>query len=402
VPDRGTPGYPTSSGDTATAAFRGAAGVREDVGAPRYDLRTGRPDLSTFPRTAWAAAVTRALRTLPDAALGYGDPRGLPVLRETLAQYLGRVRGVVADPADIVVSGGIYEGLGLLWRALAERGVTRVAVEDPGWHGQRRGVEHAGLEAVPVPVDDRGLVVDALPGDVGAVVVTPAHQFPLGVVLAPERRTALLDWARRHDALVVEDDYDAEYRYDREPVGALQGLAADRVVFAGSASKTLAPGMRLGWMLAPSWLAPDLAHHKDLLNRGTPVLEQAALNDLLDRGEVDRHLRRNRRLYRARRDTLVAALGEHWPELELGGAAAGLHLVAWLPEGIDERAALDAAAGSGVAVHALHAHCTCVRAMPPALLLGYAAAPEATLTRAARELVSAVRACAASRTPATA
>jgi len=351
----------------------------------RYDLRTGRPDLSAFPRALWHAALGRALRTLPDRELGYGDPRGFAGLRVALAEHLGRTRGVVADPAQIVVTGGTAPGLAVLFAHLRRQGARRVAVEDPGWRGPRRAAEHAGLEWTPVPVDAGGLVVDALPDDADVVVVTPAHQFPLGVVLAPGRRARLVDWARRRGALVVEDDYDAEYRYDREPVGALQGLDPDRVVYAGSVSKTLAPALRLGWLVAPTWLLPGLAREKDRADRGTPTLDQAALADLLARGDVDRHLRRTRRRYRARRDTLAAALGEHLPTARIEGASAGLHLLAWLDPHADETAIAVRAAERGVAVDRL----TTSREQPPALLLGYAAEPEPALRRAAALLAEA-------------
>ena len=352
-----------------------------------YDLRTGRPDLSVFPRAAWHAAVGRALHGLPDDALGYGDWRGHDPLRSALADYLGRTRGVLADPDRIIVCGGLYQGLHVLWRALRRHGARRVAIEDPGWRGQRRSVEYAGLEFVPVSVDERGLVVDALrASDADAVVLSPAHQYPMGGVLAPERRAQLVGWAHERRALVVEDDYDAEYRYDREPVGALQGLAPERVVYAGTASKTLAPALRLGWLVVPAWLAPDVAEEKDLADRGTPVLEQAALADLLDRGEIDRHLRRTRRRYRARRDALVAALARHLPQATITGAAAGLHLVVELPAGSHETRTAAAARERSVAVEALHSTCTVVAPRPPTLLLGYAAQPQAALERAAAEL----------------
>jgi GntR family transcriptional regulator/MocR family aminotransferase len=369
-------------------------GASQGVG-PVADLGTGRPDLSAFPRAAWHAALGRALREVPDEALGYGDARGHAPLREALADQLGRTRGVVADPERIVVCGGLYQGLHVVWRALARHGARRIAIEDPGWRGQRRSAEHAGLEAVPVRVDEHGLDVEALAATgADAVVVSPAHQFPTGVVLAPERRAALVAWARERDALVVEDDYDAEYRYDREPVGAVQGLAPEHVLYAGSASKTLAPALRLGWLAVPSRLAGDVADEKDRTDRGTPVLDQAALADLLRRGEVDRHLRRMRRRYRARRDALVAALEQHLPEARVGGVAAGLHVVLELPAGVTEDAAGRAARERGVRVEALHRSCTAVAPRSPALLLGYAALPEDALARAARELASAVRACA--------
>ena len=363
------------------------------VPLPEFDLRTGRPDLAAFPRSAWSAAVGRVLRALPDAALGYGDPRGHASLRDALAEQLGRTRGVLADPAHVVVCGGLYPGLTVVLRALQRRGATRVAVEDPGWRGQVRAVEQAGLEWSPVRVDERGIVVDEL-GDADAVIITPAHQFPLGVVLAPERRAQLVAWARERDALIVEDDYDAEYRYDREPVGAVQALDPDRVLYAGSASKTLAPALRLGWLVAPSWFAAELADEKDRADRGTPTIEQAALADLLARGEVDRHLRRTRRRYRARRDALVAALGAHLPHARIGGAAAGLHVVMWLPDTADEADVAAKALERGVAVDRLHDGVTASAPQPPALLVGYAAHAEPALARAAALLGEAARASA--------
>jgi GntR family transcriptional regulator/MocR family aminotransferase len=355
---------------------------------PKVDLRTGRPDLAAFPRKAWLSAYARALRSLPDADLGYGDPAGHLSLREALVVQLGRSRGVMAGSDQVVVTGGSAPGLAVALRAARAR---RVAIEDPGWRGQRNAVRQAGAEEVLVPVDAHGLVVDALPDDVDVVCVTPAHQFPLGVVLAPERRAALVAWARAHDALVIEDDYDAEYRYDRDPVGALQGLAPDRVVYAGSASKTLAPALRLGWLVAPPWFAERLAAEKDRADRGTPTLEQAALADLVARGDLDRHLRRTRLRYRARRDALVAALHEHAPAVRVGGAAAGLHVIAWLPDGVDEAAAAAHARAAGVEVDRLHRHITVGAPRPAALLLGYAAETEQALARAVAAIAPAVR-----------
>ena len=386
-------GYLTArrgAGTTVAAQRVDAPPAARTTAPPRpvaYDLRTGRPDLSAFPRVAWHAAVGRALHGLPDDALGYGDWRGHEPLRLALADHLGRTRGVLADPDRIVVCGGLYQGLHVLWRALSRHGARRVAIEDPGWRGQRRSVQYAGLEFVAVPVDERGLIVDALQtSDADAVVVSPAHQYPTGVVLAPERRAQLVAWAHERRALVVEDDYDAEYRYDREPVGALQGLAPERVVYAGTASKTLAPALRLGWLVVPDWLAPDVAEEKDLADRGTPVLEQAALADLLARGELERHLRRTRRRYRARRDALTTALARHLPQATISGAAAGLHLVAQLPADSHETTIAAAAHARSVAVDTLHSTCTVIAPRPPTLLLGYAALPQAALQRAAAQL----------------
>jgi GntR family transcriptional regulator/MocR family aminotransferase len=216
------------------------------VWRPRFDFRPGIPDLSAFPRAEWLTSARRGLRDMSDGELAYGDPRGSATLRRALAAYLGRARGVVAVPGQVLICAGVTNGIALVCSLLRRRGGRRVAVEDPGFFIHRLTIEHAGLETVPVPVDGDGLDVARLPGDVDAVLCTPAHQSPMGAVLAPERRAALLAWAEERDALILEDDYDAEYRYDREPVGALQGLAPERVVFLGSASKSLAPALRLG------------------------------------------------------------------------------------------------------------------------------------------------------------
>jgi GntR family transcriptional regulator/MocR family aminotransferase len=370
----------------AGAAPRVAAGavatptraVEEAVPVPRYDLRPGTPDLSLFPRAAWAAAQRRALREVPDADLGYPEPAGHPRLRAALAAYLGRVRGVQAAPERIVVCGGVAEALALVTRVLRAGGARRIAVEDPS-HVETRGLlAHAGLEPVAIPVDAGGIDVAALAAAApDAVLVTPAHQFPTGVVLDPARRAALVDWARRAGTLVIEDDYDAEYRYDRHPVGAIQGLAPDHVVHVHSVSKTLAPALRMGWAALPPRLAPAVTQEKRLSDLGAPVLEQLTLAAFLERGELDRHLRRTRPVYRRRRDVLVGALAG----LQLEGVAAGLHVLARLPPGRSETEVVAAAASAGVAVDALAPH-VAGRPREPALLLGYTRLGEAGLARA--------------------
>ena len=350
------------------------------------DLRPGLPDLASFPRRRWAAAVADALRELPDERLSYGDARGAIELREALAAYLGRVRGVSAAAEQVVITGGVRAGLALLWGALAAAGARRVGVERPGWPGQRESVEAAGLEPVDVAVDEDGLQVGELAGlSLDAVCVTPANQFPSGAVLAPQRRAALADWARSAGALIVEDDYDAQYRYDRDPVGSLAGLAPDRTVHAGSVSKLLAPGVAIGWLVLPGALAGALVERKRMAEGAGSVIEQVALARLIAGGELDRHLRRTRRLYRRRRERVLAALARELPEARVTGAAAGLHVVLLLPAGGDEDAVVAAARRRGLGVQPL-------RGREPAVLLGYGRLGEESVDAVVRTLAEAVRA----------
>jgi GntR family transcriptional regulator / MocR family aminotransferase len=358
-----------------------------------YHFHPGLPDLAAFPRDRWLSSVRRALRERPFDALGYPDPRGVPELRNVLAAYLGRVRGAVADPEHTLVCSGFVQAFAVACRVLRRRGARRVAMEDPGWMFHRLIVERAGLEPVPIPVDNLGLRVDPLDhAGADAVVVTPAHQFPTGVVLGSERRGALLDWAERREAVIVEDDYDAEYRYDTGAVGALQGLAPERVVYAGSASKRLAPGLRLGWLVAPASLAQDLTQEKALDDAGSNVEAQLALADFIARGELDRHLRRMRLHYRARRHTLLEALARWMPNARVEGIAAGLYALVLLPPGIDESALLGAAAERDVGMEGLSWHRSDPRGGPAGLLLGYANVPEPALEHGIRRIAEAAAA----------
>ncbi|ROR45422.1 PLP-dependent aminotransferase family protein [Kitasatospora cineracea] len=313
------------------AVERPGEAVRVPAAEPRYDLKPGTPDLGAFPRAAWAGAVRRALQGAANRDLGYGDPAGLPQLRGELAAYLGRVRAVAAGPERVAVISGVGQGLALLVGLLARHGRRRIAVEDPGSPGTLGLLRAHGVEPVGVPVDQEGLVVRELAASgADAVLVTPAHQYPTGVALSARRRTELAGWARA-GGLVVEDDYDAEFRYDREPLGAVQGLAPERTVYLGSLSKTLAPGLRLGWAVLPGWLAEDFRQAKQYADLGTGAVDQLAFAALLESGGYDRHLRAVRPRYRARRDALVGALREHLPQAGLRGVAAGLHLYADLP-----------------------------------------------------------------------
>ncbi len=358
----------------------------------RYDLRSGIPDLASFPRREWQSATAAAVRDLPDAALSYGSRRGLRDLRVALSDYLGRVRAVVADPDRVLVSAGAAHGIEILCRTLRSRGARRVAVEDPAWPSIPAAVVQAGLEPVPIAVDLDGLDVDALSGrHVDSVVLSPAHQYPTGTVLSPDRRTELIAWARRSGAVIIEDDYDAEYRYDRDPIASLQGLAPDCVAYVGTASKTLAPGLRLAWLVVPRGLVDEIKAQHGIARAMPSVLTQAAYATLLDRGDIDRHLRRTRRLYHARRNALVGALADRMPDAQVGGASAGLHLMAWLSDDADEDQIGAAALRRGVAIHTLHRDCAVTAAVGPALILGYGRIPEAAVPTAVDELARAAR-----------
>ncbi|MCW0214865.1 MAG: PLP-dependent aminotransferase family protein [Pseudonocardia sp.] len=321
---------------------------------PRHDLRPGRPDLSAFPRAQWLRAARRALGRAPDDAFGSGAPAGRAELREALAGYLARARGVRARPEQVVVTSGVGHGITLLARALTRRGTGTVAVEAYGLEIHRRLLVEAGLRTVPLPVDADGADVaalDAMP-DVGAVLLTPSHQFPTGVALHPDRRAAAVRWARRTGGLVLEDDYDGEFRYDRHPVGAVQGLAPDQVCYLGTTSKSLAPGLRLGWAVLPPALAADVAREKGEIDWTTGVTDQLTLAELITSGVYDRHVRTMRARYRRRRDQLVEALARDSPLARVTGMNAGLHVLVELPAG-DESAVAQGAAWQDLAVHGL-------------------------------------------------
>ncbi|GAA2724290.1 PLP-dependent aminotransferase family protein [Actinocorallia aurantiaca] len=318
----------------------------------RINFRPGIPDLASFPRDQWSRALRRACQEASHKELGYPSPHGSPALREVLAAYLRRVRGAATDPAHTIISAGYAQGLQLVLRSLDD--VRTVAFEDPGDPDHRAIAGMLGLKVVPVPVDEHGIDVGVLAAtDARAVVLTPAHQSPTGVVLAPDRRQALITWAASRDATIIEDDYDAEFRYDREPVGALQGLAPDRVALLGSVSKSLSPALRLGWIIAPPRLSAAVAQNKRLADRGSPVLDQLALASLIQTGQYDRHLRQMRQRYAARRAALVGALARYAPGVELLGLAAGFHAVVPLPAGVDEQSVVDTALDRGVGLYGI-------------------------------------------------
>jgi GntR family transcriptional regulator/MocR family aminotransferase len=378
--------------ETAQARVFTSPGAAVPAAAPRFDLRPRAPDVSAFPRSQWLRCLRDALQAMTNAELGYGDPRGVEALRSALAEYLGRVRGVVAAPERTIITNGYSQGQGIVCRALAARGVRRIGFEDPSHPEQRRVAEKAGLDIVPIAVDQAGIRLDELErADVDAVVLTPAHQHPTGAVLTGERRRGLLTWLRQRDAIVIEDDYDAEYRYDRAAVGALHGLEPDRIVYAGSASKTLAPALRLGWLVVPARLLAAVTDEKDLADCGTARIEQHAFANFLARGELDRHLRRMRARYRRRRDLLLDELAHAMPEATARGIAAGLHATVELPGDYDERAIVDQARRRGINLMTMHDFWIPPSTGTPTLLLGYAQIPIPAIPTAIRALTDAIR-----------
>jgi GntR family transcriptional regulator / MocR family aminotransferase len=395
-------GYLASRPGGATRVARSAIAApfhqpETEPARAEFDFRPGRPDVSEFPRAVWLRSLRAALLRAPSDRLTYLGGHGIPELRVALATYLNRARGTAADPVDVVICSGFAQGLALTARAMRARGARVVAVEDPSDPEYRATLAAAGLDTVGVPVDERGLRVDLLERlDVDGVVVTAAHQYPTGGVLPPDRRAALADWAARAGALIIEDDYDAEFRYDREPVGAIQGLCRDVVVYAGSASKVLAPGLRLGWLLSPPALTRSLVEGKQAADMGSPALDQLAFADVLERGELDHHLRRMRPIYRGRRDALLDALARHLPDLRPGGAAAGLHVLAWLPDDVDEAAVVEAAAGAGIALGGLAARR--IAPGPGGLIFGYGVIAQASIEPGIARLAGIVAAYRGSRT----
>lgn len=370
--------------DTATGESQPS---RPDRRTFDIDFAPGVPDLSSFPRHSWLRALRQGLSSIESQSLGYVSSKGLPDARTAVSDYLRRTRGVRADPQRVVLCSGATQAVALLAHVVGDRAV---AMENPGFWLHRMVFRHHGIEPVPVPVDDDGLDVAALANTAAsAVLTTPAHQSPTGVVLSPARRTALLEWAREGN-IVIEDDYDAEYRYDRAPVGALHALAPDRVVYLGSVSKTLAPGLRLGWMVLPPDLVGPVVSAKSLADTGSSVMDQLAFATLLRSGDYDRHLRLMRRRYLARRNALLAALGRYLPEAKVLGAAAGVHLTVRLPTDCDVDDIVRESASQRVRIDPLSWCYTEPDCAPPGLILGYANLTESQIDTGVRAIAAAV------------
>ena len=374
-------GTRVADGVTAAAptdAVPSVARPRAPTPATVIDFGYGVPDLQAFPRRDWLWALNDVTRSLPTADLGDGITEGDDHLRVVLAGYHRRVRAGCADPADTIVVGGFRQGLTFVLAALAAHGIDRIGLEDPGPREHDQIARRAGLQVCAVPVDAEGVVVADLRATKARVVLlTPAHQCPTGAVLSPRRRHELVEWARDVDGLIIEDDYDAEFRYDRQPVGSLQGLAPDRVVALGSVSKTLAPALRIGWVFTPPRFRDSILTEKALACRGVPQLDQAALARLIETGRFDRHLRRVRESYRQRRDVLVAAVDDLVAGASISGLEAGHHALLQLPATVDEDRVVAGAAAEGVVVRGLGEYrvtpddASTGRALPPALVIGF-------------------------------
>jgi GntR family transcriptional regulator / MocR family aminotransferase len=366
------------------------AAVEEDVpvALARYNLRPDLPDLSLFPRAQWLTASRAALHRAANHDLAYGEPFGAAELRHQLAPFLGRTRGVVATPSNTGVFAGSSQALLVLASVLREHGARRIAVEDPGHRWRTRTIAASGLEVVPVGVDEEGINIEEL-DDVDAVVVSPDHHFPFGVALSAERRRAIVDWASSGDRLVIEHDYDAHFRYDRSPAGALQALAPDHVAYVGSASAVLAPTLRLGWAVMPAHLIIPVANMMFANVIALPRLMQHAFAEFIARGYLDRHLRRVRTVYKRRRELVCLSL----PDVQ--GRPVGLFVALPLSDTTDEAVVLADARRRGVAVDGFNEHASCEQ--PPGLAVGFAALPEPTLRHALRELIAATRATEAGR-----
>jgi GntR family transcriptional regulator / MocR family aminotransferase len=356
---------------------------REERTRLRYDLRAHLPEVSTFPRRLWLRSVRDSLGQAKDADLSYGDPAGLHELRAEIAKYLSRARGVTVAPEHVVITSGSTHSLSLIARALLRRGSRLMAFENPSHYLLREIAHAAGQEIVAVPVDGEG-VIARFPARATAVVVSPAHQFPTGVTLSPERREDLLAWAAETGSLIIEDDYDAEFRYDRAAVGALQGLAPDRVVYMGSTGKTFVPALRLGWAVVPDDLRDDVLRELSLTVLQVSGMDQLAFADFLRRGEFDRHLRHMRDVYRKRRDVLVAALGRALPDMPVRGIAAGLHVVLEMPSHEIAESVRARALAAGVAFETTAQHTFSGYRGPAGLILGFGAVAEPGLEVAAR------------------
>jgi GntR family transcriptional regulator/MocR family aminotransferase len=338
---------------------------------PTHNLMPGNPDVAEFPRNEWVAATRRALTNAPTEALRMGDPRGRPELRDALADYLARVRGVRTSPDSIVICAGVRHAVELLGRVFGTQ--RPIAVEAYGLFVFRDALAAMGISTVPVGLDDHGAVVSELDQlDVPAVLLTPAHHNPYGMPLHPSRRTAVVEWAQRTGGYAIDDDYDGEFRYDRQPIGALQALSPERVVYLGSASKSLSPVLRLGWMVLPAELVDPVIAAEGGSQFYVDGIAQLTMADFITSRSYDKHIRRMRMRYRRRRDLVVQALSA--TDISILGLDAGLNLTLTLPDGAEQEVLQRAGeAGVGIAGLAImrHPHAGSEVPRPDGLIVGF-------------------------------
>ncbi|MPZ53825.1 MAG: aminotransferase class I/II-fold pyridoxal phosphate-dependent enzyme [Acidimicrobiia bacterium] len=367
--------------------LRATSATAESLASIRFDLRPGQPDLTSFPRSAWLSATRSAMGAASDQQFGYGHLRGAQQLQNALAAYLGRARGVIAHPDQVIICNGFTSGLDLICDVLVHRGTTRFVIEALGHTLHHRLLARREMQIATIPVDGVGAVVSELPS-ADAVLLTPAHQHPLGGALHPARRRAVTTWANQEGAVIIEDDYDGEFRYDRKSVGALQSLAPDRVVYSGTASKSLVPGLRLGWLIPPNDMLEELIEAQRLTGRHASIVDQVALAHLIESGGYDRHIRRMRNIYRRRRDRLESILTERVPSARVRGVAAGLHAVVELPPGKTEDEVVATARERGLALTGLSETIAEAESPPPALVIGFGTPPSHSYTAALARLVA--------------
>jgi GntR family transcriptional regulator / MocR family aminotransferase len=380
----------------AAPTVRAGVARLEDTSPPNgrpgvvYDLRPHLPDVTAFPRQPWLRAVRESLTHARIADLGYSDPAGLWDLRVAVANYLSRARGVAAHPANTLITAGSTHSISLLSRVLTRRGDTRMAFENPSHRLLRAVASMGGQRVVAAAIDEFGVRPDEI-DQAQSLVVSPAHQFPTGVVLAPRRRKALIEWAQQNDVLILEDDYSAEFRYDGAPTAALQHLAPDHIVYVGSTGKTFAPALRLGWMVLPPALVDDVSGELAYNMLHVSGLDQLAFSRFLQCGDFDRHLRRMRQVYSARRNLVTELLAEVLPDHEVRGIAGGLHIVLGMPSHSAAASVRVEARACGIGIDSIDLHSFADSASPAGLVIGYGALPEPTLERALSGLVAIIR-----------
>ena len=352
----------------------------------RYDFAYGRSDIEVFPFELWRRLLLRRARQAPVREFDYGPAAGSLALREAIAAHLRRSRAVACDPAQVIVVSGSQQAIDLVVRVLVEHH-DRVALEDPGYQGTREILRAAGARLAPVPVDRDGLDPNRLPDDARVAFVTPSHQFPTGAILPLARRLALLDWARLNDAVIIEDDYDGEFRYEEQPLESLQGLDTEgRVIYIGTFSRTIFSALRIGYLIVPTSLVGAFTASKWLCDRHTPTLEQETLADFIASGMYERHLRRVRRRNTARRDVLLEAIGKHLGDsVEVTGQGAGAHVVLWPGRRKSENGAAEKAASRGVGIYGIAPYFS-TKPTRPGLMLGYSRMKEADIREGIRRL----------------